>query len=160
MRGRRSIWRGLAAGALGGLAGALAMSELFSVCQKLGIVEPTADDSTLKTAELVSRRLLHRPLTEDEKRWAGSAVHYGFGATVGAFYGATAEVTSLVTIAWGLPFGATVWLCAHVLAVPAAGLGQPVTRSPASYEIVEFLAHLAYGAVVDATRRAMRSHVL
>jgi putative membrane protein len=152
-----SIWRGLVAGAIGGILGAVAMSGFFSVCEKLGRVEQNGDDSTLKTASLVSERVLHRPLTEREKGWAGSAVHYSFGAVVGGLYGALSELICVVSIGWGLPFGAAVWLGAHVIAVPAAGLGQPITRSRASYEIVEFIAHLFYGAVVEATRRVMRS---
>lgn len=153
-----NVWKGLAGGALGGLLGALAMSGLISVCVKVGVMTLNGgEDSTVKTASGISERVLHRPLQKDEKGWAGAAVHYGFGATVGALYGAVSEVVPEVSLARGLPYGAAVWLGAHVIAVPAAGLGPPITSSNLSYEIVEFMAHLLYGAVLDATRRLVRS---
>jgi uncharacterized membrane protein YagU involved in acid resistance len=57
-------------------------------------------------------------------------------------------------------FGAAIWLDAHVIAVPALGLSEPVTNSPMSSEAREFGAHLVYGTVSEGLRHAMRSYVL
>jgi putative membrane protein len=149
--------RGLLAGAVGGLIACFAMSQFHSFFQK---VESSADgkeeDSTVKTASAVSRMIFHHELTPQQKKIAGPAVHYGFGASVATFYGAAVEVLPVLRTGWGMPFGAAVWLGAHVIAVPALGLSEPVTRSTPRKEAVEFGAHLVYGAVVEGIRRLLR----
>jgi uncharacterized membrane protein YagU involved in acid resistance len=80
-------------------------------------------------------------------------VHYAFGMGVGSVYGTVAECAEWVAGGWGLPFGAAVWLGAHVIVVPALGLSEPVSRSSAPRETGEFTAHLVYGAVVECVRR-------
>ena len=59
-------------------------------------------------------------------------------------------------IALGLPFGASVWLGAHVIMVPALGLAAPPTRQPPAKEALEFVLHLVYGAVTEVVRRLVR----
>jgi hypothetical protein len=118
----------------------------------------TGDDATVKIVDLAMRRLLDRPLPEAAKPWTGTLVHYAFGGGVGGVYGAVAERVSRVTTAVGLPFGVAVWLGAHVIAVPAAGLAPPPTRRPLSAESVELVLHLVYGAVTELVRRLLRGH--
>jgi uncharacterized membrane protein YagU involved in acid resistance len=72
------------------------------------------------------------------------------------FYGAAVEVLPVLGTGLGMPFGAAVWLGAHVITVPALGLSEPVTRSTPLREAVEFGAHLVYGAVVEVVRRLLR----
>lgn len=83
-------------------------------------------------------------------------MHYAFGSSVAAVYGAAAEYASAVTKGLGLPFGAAVWLGAHAITVPALGLSPPVTQSTPSAEIAEFLAHLLYGGVTELVRSRFR----
>jgi uncharacterized membrane protein YagU involved in acid resistance len=99
-------------------------------------------------------------LAEEEKKAAGTAVHYGFGASVGGVYGVVAEMTPLVTRGGGVPFGTAVWLGAHVIVVPALGLSSPVTRSPLPKEVVELAAHFVYGAVTELIRRLLRTRAI
>jgi uncharacterized membrane protein YagU involved in acid resistance len=56
--------------------------------------------------------------------------------------------------------GAAVWLGAHVVAVPALGLSEPITKSPMTQEAGEFGAHIVYGTVSEGLRRATRTYVL
>jgi uncharacterized membrane protein YagU involved in acid resistance len=93
------------------------------------------------------RGLLAGALTPHQKKIAGPAVHYGFGVSIAMFYGAAVEVLPVLRAGLGMPFGAAVWLGAHVITVPALGLSEPVTRSTPLREGVEFGAHLVYGAV-------------
>ena len=72
------------------------------------------------------------------------------------FYGAAVEVLPVLGTGLGMPFGAAVWLGAHVITVPVLGLSEPVTRSTPLREAVEFGAHLVYGAVVEIVRRLLR----
>ncbi len=112
-------------------------------------------DSTVLTAQALARVLLRRELTEEEKKLGGNVVHYGFGAKVGAVYGALAEVAS-VNAGFGLPFGAAVWLGAHEIVVPALGLSKSPAEYPLKDHAAELAAHLVYGATTEAVRRAVR----
>src|SRR2546425_4915893 len=110
---QRDLCKGLLAGAVGGLIASFAMSRfhsLFSTVQPS--VEPS-EDSTVKTADVVSRKIFHHPLTPQQKVMAGPVVHYAFGASVGMLYGAAVEILPSARTGWGLPFGAAVWLGAH-----------------------------------------------
>jgi len=153
--------KGLLAGAVGGLIACFAMSQFHSAFQNL---EPSdqdkQEDSTVKTASAVSRRIFHHQLTPQQKKIAGPAVHYGFGASIATFYGAAVEFLPVLRTGWGMPLGVAVWLGAHVITVPALGLSEPVTRSTPRREAVEFGAHLVYGAVVESIRRLLRNRVL
>jgi len=85
-----------------------------------------------------------------------SLVHYGFGAVVGALYGAAAESVPMVRRGFGLPFGAAVWLGAHVIAVPPLGLAEPPVRQPMGKEAEELGLHFVYGSVTELVRRLLR----
>jgi putative membrane protein len=150
--------RGLLAGAVGGLVACFAMSQFHSLFQKVeSSAEDKQEDSTVKTASAVSQRIFHHELTAQQKKIAGPAVHYGFGTSVAMFYGAAVEVLPVLRTGWGMPFGAAVWLGAHVITVPALGLSEPVTKSTPQREAVEFGAHLLYGGVVEGIRRLLRN---
>jgi uncharacterized membrane protein YagU involved in acid resistance len=113
------------------------------------------DDATVKVAAAATSLVGYR-LGQAEKAPAGSVVHYAFGAVVGAVYGAAAEIVPMVSRAFGLPFGAAVWLGAHVVAVPALGLAESPVRQPATKEAEEFGLHLVYGAITELVRRLLR----
>lgn len=156
---RPAIWKGLLAGFAGGLAASWAMGQTNGRLLKLKGSKPPqqkGEDSTEKTAKAVAHALLGRELTKDQAKSAGPVVHYAFGSSVAAVYGAAAEYASAVTKGLGLPFGAAVWLGAHAITVPALGLSPPVTQSTPSAEIAEFLAHLLYGGVTELVRSRFR----
>ena len=151
------IGRGFAAGVLGGLLGSYVMSTIHSAAQRVHAVPaPQGEDSTAKAASAAARLVLHRDLTAEEKKAASPFVHYAFGASIAGAYGIAAELNPAVRTGGGALFGLAVWLGAHVIAVPALGWSEPVTRSPASPEAVELGAHLAYGSVVELVRRWLR----
>ena len=150
--------RGAAAGLLGGLLAAGAMSLMHTVLadgDPGGGASTPQDDPTVKVAAAATRLVGYR-LGAAERAPAGSVVHYAFGAVVGAVYGAAAEIAPIVSRAFGLPFGAAVWLGAHVVTVPALGLAESPARQPAAKEAEEFGLHLAYGAITELVRRLLR----
>jgi len=158
---KQNLLKGFLAGALGGLAASFAMSQFHALFQKAGSAAlQSGDDSTVKAASVVSTTVFHHKLTLEQKKIAGPIVHYSFGANVGAIYGSTAELAPLVSTGWGIPFGAAVWLGAHVITVPALGLSEPITHSAPRAEAVEFGAHLVYGAIVEGLRRFLRRRLL
>ena len=150
------MWRGALAGFLGGVLAAGAMSAAHKI---LGAIASTprdtqaseGDDATVKTAEAI----LRRRLSEDTKPLAGNVVHYAFGGITGAVYGAVAEIAPRVTVGFGAPFGAAVWLGAHAITVPALGLAEPPTRRPLASEASELALHLLYGATTEGVRRLL-----
>jgi putative membrane protein len=145
---------------VGGLLAAGAMSLVHRILADLIPAAATPateqpEDSTVKVASAVTSLVGHR-LADDHKALAGAAVHYAFGASVGAVYGGVAEIVPRVTAALGLPFGIAVWLGAHVIAVPALGLAAPPTRRLVAKEGEEFALHLVYGTATEVARRLLR----
>ncbi|HET9212304.1 MAG TPA: DUF1440 domain-containing protein, partial [Thermoanaerobaculia bacterium] len=147
-----NLWKGAAAGLAAGLAATWAMTQFQHLSGKLvdrakredpqhsakrGKQESAqqkeqGDDATVKAADKLSRGLFHHPLSQDEKKVAGPAMHYGFGTLTGLAYGALAELAPAVTRGAGAPFGTAVWLGADEVAVPAFGLAGPPWEHPAS----------------------------
>lgn len=159
---RPNPWKGLLAGAVGGLAGSFAMSQFHSLLLPTapGSSEQDKGDSTVKAASVIARGIFHHELTEHEKKLAGPVVHYGFGASTAVIYGAMAECEPSLRAGFGTAFGAAVWLGAHVITVPALKLSEPVTRSTPAQETAEFGAHMVYGLVVECLRRFLRTYLL
>src|SRR5262245_30736493 len=149
-------------GALAGLVGGLIAAGAMSLAHRLvGDMVPKpppqaqkAEDSTVKVASQ-TLRLVGLSLQEHHKPWAGTIVHYAFGAGVGAVYGVLAEIVPRVTMGLGLPFGVAVWLGAHVITVPALGLSEAPTRQPLGKEAEEFGLHLVYGVTTELVRRLL-----
>jgi hypothetical protein len=72
-----NLWKGLLAGALGGLIASFAMSEFYSlVLAAESNSEPGKEDSTIKVASGISRIVFHHVLTPEQKTIAGPIVHY------------------------------------------------------------------------------------
>jgi len=162
------------AGALAGLAGGLAASWAMDLFQKkvpaeafaalLGEKAPAPQGggsdgapATVKTAQAISENVLDHRLTKAEKKKAGPAVHYAFGASIGSIYGLTAEYLPGTTAALGMPFGTTVWAVADEGVVPALGLGPAPTKVPRSTHLYALASHLVYGVVTEAVRRSVRA---
>lgn len=152
-----SLVRRVLIGLAGGLAGASAMSAGHRVADAIfpKAETPAASrqkDPTIKVASAISHGVGYELPRSQEPR-AGSIVHYAFGGTVGALYGAAAGFVPKVAAGLGLPFGVAVWLGAHVIAVPALSLAPPPTRRPLRQEAEELGLHLVYGATTELVRR-------
>lgn len=157
-----SVWKGAAAGALGGLVASFAMNQFQNLWKSAASAVSDSggqqsgsrgEDATVKTAEAISETVADEKLPEDEKQAAGSAVHYGFGTLVGAVYGTASEMVPAITAGSGLLYGAAAWLAADEIGVPAFRLAPPPTETPASSHVSALAAHLVYGYVADLTRR-------
>jgi putative membrane protein len=169
--GDHNLWKGVAAGAAGGLVAAWVMSQFQTgwgkVAEKLQHsktpqgeqerrAEADSEDATMKTAGKISESVFHRELSRDQKKKLGPVVHYAFGATTGALYGGIAEVTPKATFGAGMPYGTAVFLGADELAVPALGLSKPPKEYPASTHLYGLASHLLYGASLELVRRGVR----
>lgn len=163
-RQSESVWKGLAAGLVGGLVASWTMNRFqelwFSVADKGQSPEPAPseepDDTTVRTASAISEGLFDHKLTTTEKKIAGPAVHYSLGTGVGGLYGAVAEVAPEVTAGAGLPFGAAFWLVVDEGAVPILGLAKGPTAYPLSTHVYALTSHFVYGLTTELVRRSVR----
>ena len=74
------------------------------------------------------------------------AAHFGYGATVGAFYAPLAGSTGLPRAAEGMLFGLAVWGGSYLGMIPGAGLYKsPKDEAPERHAVM-IAAHLIWGA--------------
>ena len=117
------------------------------------------EDATVKTAEKIAEPVIGRKLDSDEKKIGGPLVHFAFGASVGAIYGALAEAAPVITIGFGTLYGTAVWLLGDELAVPKLGLAPPPEEMPAKEHVKYWFMHAVYGATLDASRRLIEQQL-
>lgn len=145
--GERDLLKGVVAGLISGLVASWAMNQFQAAWsrQAKGYEKPHGaqsmqpsegegegsrsseaqeDDAASRTAKLISRHVFDRELDQNEKRAAGTVVHYVFGTAMGGLYGTMAELAPGVTTAAGLPFGAVFWVLADETVVPLLGLSK------------------------------------
>jgi hypothetical protein len=162
-----TIWKGALAGAAAGVEAAWAMERFQAELAKLSNgggdhaggdqAQESSEPATNKAADAIASSVTGREVPKHYKSVAGSVVHYAMGGATGALYGAIAERKGDVTAWAGLPFGATVWLLADEIAVPAAGLAKAPTSYPPSTHASALASHLVDGAATESVRRGLRA---
>ena len=147
--------RGIAAGVLAGLVASAVMDVVQAlVADKL----PSSDapPATVAAADAVARAATGAPLSDDRKAGGGLAVHYAFGALLGAVYGGLAERWRGVTRGGGSVFGGVTAIAFDEIATPVLGLAPPPDRVPAVMHGFGFASHLVFGVATEAVRRVLR----
>lgn len=175
----RSVLKGMAAGLVGGLVASWVMSQFQAFVseasaalkeqpkekqgegdtgqnQQSGSERKQAEPATVKAAEALSAGLVHRPLTDAQKKLAGPVMHYMMGMMTGAAYGALCESDDRASTGGGSVYGATVWGVADNIAVPALGLSKSPAAYPASTHMYALASHLVYGVTTELVRRIVR----
>jgi len=174
------IWKGLAAGLVGGLVASWTMNRFQDVWSLLaaGHEQPpdaeisrqglqsekadlqqnseAQDDTTVKAASAIAEGLFHHKLSKSEKKFAGPAVHYSLGTAAGGLYGVAAEVMPDVTAGAGLTFGTAFWLTVDEGAVPLLGLSKGPAEYPMSTHLYALASHLVFGLTTEMVRRGVR----
>jgi putative membrane protein len=179
----RDVWKGFLAGMIGGLVGSWMMDEYQAARQKVseswkandprngsrkhqeqsrqsaddGSSQGQDEDATMKMAELLSEKVLHRKLSPDEKKKAGPVVHYGYGALAGGIYGAAAEIVPAVRKGGGTFYATALFVGGDEIAVPTLGLSRPAIAYPLSVHANALASHLVYGLGTELGRRVMRA---
>jgi putative membrane protein len=177
---KRSIWSGAVAGALAGVAGALAMNQFQRIAgwagtgreaddatiglprtgrgpQPAQAIGNASDDATAKVANAALSVVGYELTDPRAKQMAGEFVHLAFGAINGALYGMAAELDPRVTAVAGVPFGTSVWAVADEGVVPALGLSRGPREASAGLLAYGFLSHCVYGITTEFVRSAIRS---
>jgi putative membrane protein len=182
--GEPDALKGLVAGLLGGLVASAVMNEFQGLWSQLTDGEKRShgaqsrqtgpprsgigrelrasgkddpeDTAPMRLANAVSVGLADRELTPSEKEASGTALHYAFGASMGALYGVGAEFVPMITGGMGVPYGITVWLGADEGVVPALGLSKSPKEYPLSVHAYALASHAVYGLTTELVRRAIR----
>jgi putative membrane protein len=146
---QKSLAKGLLAGLIAGLAATAAKSiaEKFYPPRVHGEAEPP---------EVLAEELAGHPLDDSTKAAASEAIHWGFGAAVGAAYGALAEFYPKATDKEGATFGLALMTLTHETALPAMGLSAPTDEQTPREQTSEAASHLLYGLVAERVRRYVR----
>ena len=160
-------------GAVGGLAGTLAMNYAQRAWTLAADDQPPESaagkhdardwqersehqNSNELAAQAVADVTIARPLTRPELSVAARIVHFGFGAAAGAIYGALVE-TGRVQPSAGKELGTTVWLVADEVAMPMMGLSESTLKRPMEMHMQSLAAHLVYGSVTERVRQYVGS---
>jgi putative membrane protein len=177
-RNEGSAWKGLVAGAAGGLVGTIAVTQFQKAWQKTSEKSRFGDlreeessarakkseqkgDATIKAAGKLARAD-GRELTREEQKQASPWIHYGFGTAMGALYGMAMETSPRGVRAQRIPvfgglFGSTLFLGAGEMAVPAMGLAE-AAKSPSSH-LYAWASHMVYGLTTEFVRRQVRRQI-
>jgi putative membrane protein len=153
------FWRSTIAGAAGGLAGSWIMAQIStgikrSIRSAEGVSGDTHEDEAYDPKVAVAETVLAQHPSAETARASQFVVHYGFGAAMGAVYGAVAATRPEVAVCKGIPFGFALWLAADELGLKAFGLAR---KSGASIEAhsVSLTTHLAFGVATEVIRNKL-----
>lgn len=120
--------------------------------------QPESDeDATMRMANRLLSPVLGRELTDREKKIGGPIVHYSFGGSMGALYGALAELAPAFRAGMGSGFGSALFLGADEIAVPLSGLSGPPTQTPLKIHAYAWTSHIVYGVATEMARRGVRA---
>lgn len=183
-RRESDVWKGLAAGVVGGLVASLVMNRFQALLGRLSVgvakshgaqslqqglpqhgagrmlqehgSDEEEDDAAERLANAISVGIFNHELTKREKDTAGTALHYAYGISMGGIYGAAAELIPSVTVGSGLSYGAFLWVTADEGVVPALGLSKSLTEYPFSIHAYAMGSHLVYGLTTELVRNAVR----
>lgn len=170
----RNVAAGIIAGVIGGLVGTWAMSEFQGMWSRvIDGEEPQSaagrhdardwqervegENANELAAHAIAEHTIHRPLTREELELAAPAVHYAFGATMGALYGGLHETSRFVRAVGGSGLGMAVWAGADGIAVPLLGLSQPKDQYPLETHAQSSAAHVVFGVTTEVVRRGVRA---
>lgn len=177
---------GLLRGALGGVAGLVAMRLFFEAIKAMPNGSEASKDAAEPSDERIERhtelddisvvgehsredepatetvgRLAHQAATGDapsqnRKAALGQAVHWGYGVLIGGAYGATRTRAHAPDLPAGLGFGTALWVFGDEIAVPMLGLEEGPTAHRWSDHARALGAHLAYGAATASATQALK----
>jgi putative membrane protein len=168
------VVKGIVAGVAGGLAGTWAMNRFQRFWTRAvdGHAPHSAagphdardwqersegQNSNEIAAQAIAEHTIDRRLTREELAVAAPAVHFAFGAAMGALYGGMVETSRKSGLLNGAAFGTSVWAAADEVAMPALGLSGPTTERPTEMHWQSFASHVVFGVTAETVRRGVRA---
>jgi putative membrane protein len=165
-RYRPNMFKGILAGITAGVLASFLMEQFQAFWTEIAMVLQSGDGksdsqkgdkpATVKAADVISKKISGRNVPKEHQEAAGEAVHYMMGVASAGIYGCMAEIAPSVTAGGGTAFGASVWLLADELSVPALGLSKSPARMPFSTHVYALISHFVYGWITETVRCAVR----
>ncbi len=146
-------------GALAGIAGSLAVNAFQAIWRRVGLPVPAGDppppEATEVLADRIARRVFGRPLGPAATVAAGTAVHLAVGVGLGVAYAGLRRRWPAVTAGRGVAYGLGVWATVEECGLAAIDIKPPPWRVGPAEHAFSGGSHVAFGAVLDATFRAL-----
>lgn len=159
----RPLLRSTLVGIGAGLSAAWIMNQFQSLVSRIfedGFSDDDErKDTTVRTADMLSKVASGEPVPEKYQGAAGSAVHYGFWGFLGALYGAAGAFMPGVRSGFGTAYGAGAALVADETMVPALGLAPPPQDVPLRTHAYGITSHLVFGAAMEGARRLIEQAI-
>lgn len=126
-----------------------------------GVQPPQAEGAAEDDAAVRVGRVAYRALTGSTPGHAtrsrlGTAVHYAFGATVGACYAVAAQRLPIMRAGHGTAYGTAVWMVADEMIMPVLGLSRGPGRLPLGVHAYALASHWIYGLALESAVRGGR----
>lgn len=138
----------------GGIAGGLATVGMTAAMMLMHRGLPARQRYCLPpeqiVAELLERAKLEHPPTHHQFEWLSMLAHHGYGASMGAAYGAFQgphHTLSPSPVVRGMGFGLVVWAISYCGWLPAFGMDASATREPAPRNALTVVSHLVWGGI-------------
>lgn len=145
----RGGWDAMAVGAVAGAAATAPMTAVMLVLGKLAAREGRHPfPPRVITAEVTERAGLWQRADEQERDTMTMAGHFGYGAALGAAYGAPSVTRLLPGPLGGAAYGLLVWAASYAGWLPAAGIMRPAWRDARGRNLQMIAAHLVWGAAL------------
>ena len=126
--------------AVAGLIGTAAMTALWQAEMQLGLASFAVGDILSNLLSVVTAHTVLGPLM-------GWVLHFTAGILLALLYAAWAGPRRQVPVAWGLLYGAAIFLVAQLVFMPLVGAGLFSRGDPAML-IGSLVGHLVYGGLV------------
>jgi len=146
----------LAKGLLAGLIAGVVATAAKTLVEK---VYPPRVEGEPEPPAVLAEKVAGHALAPVQKQIAAESIHWGFGATIGAAYGALAEYYPSATSRDGVNFGMTLMALTHETALPAMGLSAAPANQTRREKSSEIASHIVFGLVAETTRRFLRKRL-
>ena len=156
-------WLGrLAMGLAAGAAGTAAMNAYWMGMRRLQNKQPAATSSgdepaTVKVARTALAKVGVRHPSRQVRNMGGQAVHWGYGALWGGLASLAGELGAPLHWGGGQLLGAGVWAFGDLWLLYQLGYAKHPREYPMRVHLEALGAHLAYGAAMWTTLKAMRA---
>ena len=107
-------------------------------------------------AATAAKAVVEKVYPPTQKPVAPEPLHWAFGATTGAAYGALAEYYPAASSREGVSFGMTLMALTHENGLPALGIAAAPADQTTREKTSEIASHIVFGLVAETTRRLVR----
>lgn len=149
----QNIWKGVLAGAIAGLVG----TAVKTAWEAYIPARPANRDSPpVVLGDRVKEEVANEDLTRSEKPVVEQSIHWAFGTGIGAAYGGLVEALPKTQKGMGGLLGTALYGVTHGSVLPMMNTEPWPLNQPLKFAGSEFASHIAYGFVVEFTRRYVR----